>query len=294
MLITSANVQALQVGYHNDFRRGYDAADPWSIGTIATQIPSNTAIDTYGWMARNLLMREWIGPRLIQNLYTHEMLIRNRDYELTVAVARNDIEDDKLGVYAPRFADMGQATRQWPDQLVEERLQANPNGFDGVAMFAATHPLDPAGNQDNDYALALNAANYRTNRQLMMAYTGEDGRPLKVVPNLLVVPPQLEGAAKDIVKADKNAAGADNMERGTADYRMVPALANEPTRWYLADSTKGILPWIFQLRRAPTLVMKDGPTDDNVFWDRDVVWGSDSRGYVEPGPWWLMSRSTPP
>jgi phage major head subunit gpT-like protein len=294
MLITSANVQALQVGFHNDFRRGYGDTTPWSIGNVATEIPSNTAIDTYGWMARSLIMREWRGPRLIQNLFTHEMQIRNRDYELTVSVARNDIEDDKVGVYAPKFADMGRATRKWPDQLVRERMQANPNGFDGVAMFAATHPLDPGVNQNNDYALALNAANYRTNRQLMMAYTGEDGEPLGVVPNLLVVPPQLEGAGKDIVQANKNAAGADNMEMGTSSLLMVPELANEATRWYLVDDSTGILPWIFQLRRAPGMVMKDGPTDDNVFWDRDVVWGSDSRGYVEPGPWWLMSRSTPP
>jgi len=292
MLITSANVAALQVGFHNDFRRAYDEAPIWH-PEIATQVMSNTAIDTYGWMARNLQMQEWIGPRLIQNLYTHEQQITNLDYELTVGVARNDIEDDKLGVYRHRFEDIGRATKQWPDQLLRTRLQANGNGFDGVAYFGATHPLDPAGNQDNDLALALSNANYRTARETMMAFTGEDGEPLGVMPNLLIVPPQLEGQGKDIVLADRLAAGATNTDKGTARLIVVPELANEGTRWYLADGSKGIKPWIFQLRRAPTLVMKDGPTCDNVFWDRDVVWGADSRGNIAPGPWWLMLRSTP-
>lgn len=292
MLITSANVAALQVGFHNDFRRAYENAPIWW-DKVATLVPSSTSVDTYGWMARNLQMQQWIGPRTIQNLYTHEQQITNLDFELTVGVQRNDIEDDKLGVYRQRFEDMGEATRQWPDQLLRTRLQANGNGFDGVAFFAATHPLDPAGNQDNDFNLALNAANYRTVREAMMAFTGEDGEPLRVMPNLLIVPPQLEGEAKDIVLADRNAAGATNMDRGTAEVLMVAELANEGTRWYLADGRKGIKPWIFQQRRAPNLIMKDGPTDDNVFWDRDVVWGSDARGNIAPGPWWLMARSTP-
>lgn len=292
MLITSANVAALQVGFHNDFIKGYKAANVFH-QQFASVIPSNTGIDTYGWMARNLQMQEWIGPRLLQNLYTHEIQITNHDYELTVSVQRNDIEDDKLGVYRQRFEIFGRATAKWPDQLLVARLQANPNGFDGVAMFAATHPLDPAGNQDNDYALALNAANYRTNRQLMMAYTGEDGQPLNVVPDLLIVPPQLEGVAKDICQAPFLAGGATNTDYGTARVLMVPELANAGTRWYLADTSTGIMPWIFQLRRAPTMVMKDGPTDDNAFWDRDLIYGSDARGYVEPGPWWLMSTSAP-
>jgi len=292
MLITSANVAALQVGFHNDFRNGYGETKTFH-QEIATVIPSSTRIDTYGWMARNMQMREWVGPRILQNLYTHEIQIINHDYELTLSVQRNDIEDDYLGVYRQRFADFGRATAKWPDQLLRARIQANPNGFDGVAMFAATHPLNPAANQDNDYALALNAANYRTNRQLMMAYLGEDGEPLGVVPDLLVVPPQLEGVAKDICQAPFLAGGATNTDVGTARVLMIPEFANEATRWYLVDSRWGIKPWIFQRRKAPVLVAKDAPTDDNSFWDRDLVYGADSRGYVEPGPWWLMSRSTP-
>ena len=47
-------------------------------------------------------MREWIGDREIQNLSASDYTIKNKDYELTVGVDRNDIEDDTLGIYNHR------------------------------------------------------------------------------------------------------------------------------------------------------------------------------------------------
>jgi len=292
MLITSTNIAALQVGWHNIYRQAYGDSNPWW-SKVCSRITSTTRTERIGWMARQLKMRKWVGPRILRNLYTHTQDIENDPFELTVGVDRDDIEDDMLGVYNDRFSDMGRAAAKWPDQLAKTVLQANPTGFDGQALFSATHDLDPAGNQDNDFALALSAANYRTVREAMLAFTGEDGEPLGVNPNLLVVPPGLEGEAKDILMADKLASGASNVEKGTADYLMIPGLANANTTWYLMDVRYAVKPLIFQERRAPQFVMKDGPTNDNVFWDKDVVYGVDSRGQVAPGPWWLAAKSTP-
>lgn len=295
MLATGANIRALQAGFRRDFERGYGEA-PTFWNRLADQVPSTTSQELQGFLARNLKMRRWIGPRLLQSLYTHEFLIANEDYELTVSVARNDIEDDRLGVYGRRFQLMGRAGAKWPDQLLKERLQENPLGFDGKTMFATDHDLDPITNpsQSNDFDLPLTDENFDAVWTAMTEYTGEDGEPLGVMPDLLVIPPALRTTAKEILVAERKANGATNVQKGDADYLVVRELANEPTRWYLVDSSAGILPWIFQLRKAVQMVMKDGPMDDNVFWDKDVVWGSDSRGEIAPGPWWLMSRSTPP
>jgi phage major head subunit gpT-like protein len=63
---------------------------------------------------------------------------------------------------------------------------------------------------------ALTAANYAEARTAMQGYRGDRGRILGVKPNLLVVPPSLEEAARNIVAAT-NTAGGSNPWAGTAE-----------------------------------------------------------------------------
>jgi phage major head subunit gpT-like protein len=293
MLATGANIRALQPGFRRDFERGRGRVAPWW-NRMADQLPSTTSQELQGFLAENLKMRKWVGPRLLKSLFTHEFLIKNDPYELTVSVSLDDIEDDRLNVYGRRFELIGKAGEEWPDQLLKEKLQENPTGFDGRPFFDSSHPLDPSGVQDNDFNLALSADNFDTVWTAMTNFTGEDGENLGVMPDTLVVPPQLRTTAKEILMADRLANGATNVQQGDAEILVVRDLANQPKVWYLQDSSKGILPWIFQLRKAVRLIMKDGPMDDNVFWDKDVVYGIDSRGQVAPGLWWLQARSTGP
>ena len=71
----------------------------------------------------------------------------------------------------------------------------------------------------------LNAANFATAREAMMAMKGDYGRPLGIKPNLLVVPPSLEAEAEEILKAERNAAGATNMQRGKAELMVTAWLS---------------------------------------------------------------------
>jgi len=70
----------------------------------------------------------------------------------------------------------------------------------------------------------LTADNYKAARAAIMAFTGNGGRPLNLVPNLLVVGGGNEGAARQIVKNQSNAAGATNEWVGTADLHLSPLL----------------------------------------------------------------------
>src|SRR5690606_37303194 len=71
----------------------------------------------------------------------------------------------------------------------------------------------------------LDATSYQNARTAMMNFKGDNGRPLNVIPNLLVVPPALEGAAKTILEAENLANGATNIYRGTAELLVVPLLS---------------------------------------------------------------------
>lgn len=71
----------------------------------------------------------------------------------------------------------------------------------------------------------LDATNYAAARTAMMSLKSDEGRPLGIKPNLLVVPPSLESAALTLLQAEKNANGADNIYRNTAELIVVPWLA---------------------------------------------------------------------
>lgn len=70
----------------------------------------------------------------------------------------------------------------------------------------------------------LDATSYAAARASIMGRTGDHGRPLGLVPNLLVVPVALEGAAREILMNERNASGATNTWRGTAELMVSPWL----------------------------------------------------------------------
>jgi phage major head subunit gpT-like protein len=72
---------------------------------------------------------------------------------------------------------------------------------------------------------ALTAANYAAARAAMSGMLGDHGRPLAIRPTRLIVPPSLEAAGREILKAERNAAGASNVWMGSAELEVVPWLS---------------------------------------------------------------------
>ena len=69
---------------------------------------------------------------------------------------------------------------------------------------------------------ALNAANYAAIRAQMQTLTGDQGRPLGIRPNVLVVPPQLEEAAFHLLNTETQDGGGSNPWKGTAEIVVTP------------------------------------------------------------------------
>lgn len=57
--------------------------------------------------------------------------------------------------------------------------------------------------------------------------------------------------------------------------------------WFLLDTSRPIKPFIFQLRKPYNLVRKDDERDDNVFNNREFIYGVDSRCNAGYGLWQL-------
>lgn len=297
MLINAANLAALRAGYSTAFQGGLDQA-PSLYTRVATEVRSTQKEQKYGWLGKMPNVREWIGARAVQNLAQHDYAIREKPFELTVGVDRDDIETDNLGIYAPMFTELGRSAGAFPDTLVWSLLKRGFDQpcYDGQAYFDTDHPvLDEDGDEisvantdggsgapwfllDVSRALkpvilqkrkdftfvakdretdanvfdnkefvygtdarmnvgfgfwqfawgskqALTATNYATARGALMSMKGDYGRPLGIMPSLLVVPPTLEGAARKIVSNALAAGGETNEWAGTAEVLVVPWLA---------------------------------------------------------------------
>lgn len=149
MLINAANLAALRAGYSTAFQGGLDQA-PSLYTRVATEVRSTQKEQKYGWLGKMPNVREWIGARAVQNLAQHDYAIREKPFELTVAVDKDDIETDNLGIYAPMFTELGRSAGAFPDTLVWSLLKSGFNQpcYDGQSYFDTDHPvLDEDGNE---------------------------------------------------------------------------------------------------------------------------------------------------
>lgn len=71
----------------------------------------------------------------------------------------------------------------------------------------------------------LDATNYAAARAALGSVKGDNGKVLAIKGTHLVVPPSLEKAGAEVIKAMRNANGADNVMAGTAQLMVVPWLA---------------------------------------------------------------------
>ncbi|MGN5137317.1 Mu-like prophage major head subunit gpT family protein [Aeromonas sp. 164P] len=143
-MITPALLQSLFTGFKKNFEDAKSEA-PAQYTKIATVIKSTTKSNTYGWLGKFPNLRKWVGDRVIESMKAHGYQIVNEDFEATVGVDRNDIEDDELGIYAPMFAEMGRSAGIHPDELCFGLLGAGFTTpcYDGQYFFDTDHPVYP-------------------------------------------------------------------------------------------------------------------------------------------------------
>lgn len=291
MIINSQNLHGMYVGYSTIFNQAFATVKPL-YDQVATITPSITDTETYAWLGDIPGMREWIGDREIRNMSGSDYTIRNKSFELTVGVPKDAVEDDKIGLYRPSIQMLAHSAVMHPDELVFSLLAKGFDNlcYDGKPFFSDAHKVGK-GTVSNGSAAKLSPDSYRAARAAMAGRKNSAGRPLGLLPNLLVVPPALEGVALDILKAEI-ILGSTNTLRGTAEPLVVPQLAVSDTAWFLLDTTRPIRPLIYQERKKPEFVAQVDPKDPSVFNSKTFLYGVDSRGNAGYGFWQMAYGST--
>lgn len=166
-LVTPALISALFTGFKREFQGGLMGPEV-QYTKIATVIKSSSKSNTYGWLGKFPSLVKWVGDRTIKSMQAHAYQIVNEDYESTVGVDKNDIEDDELGIYSPLFEEMGRAAAIHPDEMVFSILSAGFSTacYDGQNFFDTDHPVnDAVDGSGSDVSVA--------NMLVDEAYTGE-------------------------------------------------------------------------------------------------------------------------
>lgn len=124
-----------------------------------------------------------------------------------------------------------------------------------------------------------------------MSIKGDKGKSLKLVPDLLVVPPALEEVGRLILEADQ-IEGTTNVLKGTAKLHVEPMLAEHPAYWFLLCTNRFLKPFIYQLRKKIKFVSLTKDTDENVFMLDKFLYGADGRSNAGYGFWQMAYGST--
>ena len=282
-VVTAEVLRALSAGWNLEFNKGFGGTEThWR--KIAMETKSTNSETVYPFLGQLPKIREWIGERRIRQLGVHGFTIKNRKFEDTITVRREDIEDDNLGVYLPMLQEFGRETAEHPDRLVFELLEMGFTApcYDGQNFFDTEHPtvskiggpgtvsnfqegsgpawflfdtsraIKPliyqeriplkltAVTEDGDphvfmtdqylwgvrgrsaagfgmWELAyasrapLTPENYEAARATMNKLRGDEGKLLGVRPTVMVVPVDLEGDARRLLKAALLESGKSNI-----------------------------------------------------------------------------------
>jgi phage major head subunit gpT-like protein len=249
-------------------------------------VPSTTNVENHGWLNQIPGFREWVGDRLVNNISTNKLVVTNKDWEETIAVDRNDIEDDKYALYDGLFRAMGAEANDdvfWLDIAIDAML-ANGNWADAAPFFGTTRKYG-ANTISNLATGALTATTFATAITTMRSYLGHNSKPLKTVPVILLVGPSLRDTAWDLVKNQFVSSGTgkggaiENRTRGLCALRVHPKLVGDYANyWAVLGQKGGLRPLACQRRRMPVLIAKDQANDDGVFYQKQFVYGADARG----------------
>ena len=297
MLINKASLEGLFISLKATFNKAFTTTtSTWQ--KIAMKVPSTTGQEDYAWLANFPKMRKWIGDKMVKALEGFKYSIVNDDWEATIEVDRNHIEDDVLGIYAPQAQMAGWSAAQLPDEIVYDLVNTGFTNkcFDGKAFFATDHKVGKASVSNKGTValsaatLALAMASYGVARTAMKKFADEEGRALNITPNVLLVPPALGDTARLLMTADKF--GDDtNPYKGSAEVVEDGRLTSD-TAWFLLDITKPVKPFIYQERKAPIFVSQTNPEADDVFTRKKFKFGAEARAAGGYGFWQLAYGST--
>ena len=138
----------------------------------------------------------------------------------TLCIDRRDIINDDLGLFEDTAVSLGRAAMRSLSDLVYKVLLAN-----GGSFFSAGN-----GNYDEGAGTALDSVSLGTGIASIMAQRDDQNRDLDIRPKTLLVPPELQQTAKELLQSDfiqrANDLPTGNALKNVVSLEVEPRLSN--------------------------------------------------------------------
>lgn len=301
----ASKIEAAYVSYSTRFNDRLKTAS--KIGrSLATVIEDENIIHTELWTTAAPLLREWIGPKLLHKLRAESTQITTSPKEASIEVPKNDILNDKFGLWAPKIDRLADAFEFGINDLVFGMLVGGIQGvalgatFDGQNLIDTDHTALSIGGtaQSNHVAGALTPTTFNTGITRFLTMVNENGVPVNDPGRKvrLVVGPSNRLAARDILDAQTLANGASNQDRGVAELIVTPYLTAgrvirvgntsitvSGTEWFLIPEDSSAV--IVQVKRPPELLKVDNPESAYAFLNSKFLYGIETEFGAGYGLW---------
>ncbi len=149
-------------------------------------------------------------------------------YSRLLELTEQAIVNDDLGLLVGPALRIGEATADLKASVIADRIASNPAMSDGKTVFHLDHGnVAPAGTALDLAGLSMARTAMRRQKQ------GDGERPMNVEPAFLVVPPELETAAEQLVTTISASRSDEvNVFAGRLAVIAEPRLT-DPNAWYL-------------------------------------------------------------
>jgi hypothetical protein len=207
------------------------------------------------------------NDQLYKTTYTHVEYVRG------FKVERKLVDDDLYNVINKRPAGLALSAVRTREKhaasVFNNAFDSSYTGGDSEPLCDAAHPLSPetgAGTHGNMGTTALDYDAVIATRKLMRTYVDDRNQLIPVNPNTILVPPELEDTAWEIVNTINKPGTADNdgnFVRSTGLRVIVWDYLTDENNWFLLDPAlaKMYLNWF---ERVPLEFSMDPTSDFNL------------------------------
>jgi phage major head subunit gpT-like protein len=250
------------------------------MSALFMEIASEAASEKYGWLGDFPQLREWVGDKQSSFIHDYDYSIKNQDWECSIDVDRNEIEDDQIGKLGIRCNSIVQSFAGWKQELVIELIENSLTAlaYDGSAFFA-----NRAAPNDNllagsgaDTILHI-IADIIAARVAMRAFATDRGRTLGLEMDTIVAPVELEGIMDQATSQTYTDASNNLQQNPVAKWikRVIylPGLSDK-TDWMGFSTGFYLKPFVFQNRKAPETVIDDTQVKRN----KKLIFSAEARG----------------
>ena len=287
------------------FNGALDEVPDDPVEQLAMVIPSSTKTEEHGWLGTVPGFSEWKGDRKLGTLRADGFQLTNRSWANGLRLLRDSIVDDRWGIVRPKIQMLAKKARRHRGKYIVEVMANGFDGarpetgdgrsYDGAFLFSDDHQDGDGPRQSNLGEGPLTHETYAQARRQMRKLVDEEGDPLDIEPSHLLVGPDLEDAAREILENDVRivqGVAVKNIYRGSTKLLVSPRLIGPwASYWFLADLTQPVRPMVLQIRQEIQFNALDDMSSDAAFMRKEFKFGADARYVVGPGMWQFIYGS---